>query len=45
MIDLSRRWLFANRNEWRTWLEENHATANEAWLFIKVKTVKDVNDV
>jgi uncharacterized protein YdeI (YjbR/CyaY-like superfamily) len=24
--------IFANRDEWRAWLAENHATANEAWL-------------
>ena len=29
---------FENRYQWRSWLEENHATATEAWLVIyKVK--------
>ena len=28
---------FANQDEWRAWLEENHATAKEAWLIIYKK--------
>ena len=28
---------FSNREEWRAWLEENHATKQEAWLFISRK--------
>src|SRR4030067_766682 len=25
---------FQNRDEWRPWLEQHHATQNEAWLVI-----------
>ena len=29
---------FSHREQWRTWLENNHSTANEAWLILyKVK--------
>ena len=28
---------FANREEWRSWLEEHHVTEKEAWLFISRK--------
>jgi hypothetical protein len=28
---------FANRGEWRAWLEEHHATWQEAWLLIRRK--------
>ena len=28
---------FANRGEWRAWLEANHATAKEVWLVIYKK--------
>lgn len=28
---------FGHRNEWRAWLEENHATAQELWLVIYKK--------
>ncbi len=28
---------FTDENEWRTWLEEHHATEEEAWLFISRK--------
>ena len=32
---------FANQAEWRTWLEENHATADEQWVgFHKVGAEK-----
>jgi len=33
--------LFKNRNEWRTWLKQNHDKISEIWLvFYKVKTSK-----
>lgn len=33
--------LFKERNEWRAWLEKNHANESEIWLvFYKVKTKK-----
>jgi uncharacterized protein YdeI (YjbR/CyaY-like superfamily) len=28
---------FANRDEWRAWLEQHHATEQEAWLLIRRK--------
>jgi len=28
---------FASRDDWRAWLEENHATAKDAWLIIYKK--------
>jgi uncharacterized protein YdeI (YjbR/CyaY-like superfamily) len=28
---------FANREEWRAWLEEHHTTGQEAWLLIRRK--------
>ncbi len=31
-IDPSKALLFKNRDEWRSWLEKNHTTSNEAWL-------------
>ena len=31
-IELENALLFKNRNEWRSWLEKNHKTANEIWL-------------
>jgi len=31
------RLLFAGRQEWRTWLSEQHATASEAWVLIRKK--------
>ncbi len=32
MIAASKQVYFVSRAEWRAWLEENHATAREAWL-------------
>ncbi len=32
MISVGKRLHFTNRDEWRAWLEENHATATELWL-------------
>ena len=29
--------LFKNRDEWRNWLEHNHATADEIWLLFYEK--------
>jgi uncharacterized protein YdeI (YjbR/CyaY-like superfamily) len=30
---------FVNREKWRAWLEEHHATEQEAWLLISRKRV------
>ena len=30
--ELANALLFKNRNEWRSWLEKNHATYTEVWL-------------
>jgi uncharacterized protein YdeI (YjbR/CyaY-like superfamily) len=32
---------FRNREAWRTWLQEQHATHTEAWLVIKKNHVTD----
>lgn len=32
---------FENRNQWRGWLEENHAGAREAWLVIFKQAYRD----
>ena len=32
---------FANRAQWRAWLEENHASATEAWLVLYKKRYAD----
>jgi uncharacterized protein YdeI (YjbR/CyaY-like superfamily) len=32
MATLHQQLHFINRSEWRAWLQENHATAKEAWL-------------
>ena len=37
MITAGEQAHFVNRAEWRAWLEENHATAKEAWLIIYKK--------
>ncbi len=42
---------FTNREDWRAWLEDHHATEQEAWLFISRKaaarqflTLEEVNE-
>ena len=37
MINIGQQLHFGHRNEWRAWLEENHATAQELWLVIYKK--------
>ena len=37
MVAINQQFHFVNRHDWRTWLEANHATANEAWLVIYKK--------
>jgi len=37
MISIGQQLHFGHRNEWRAWLEENHATAQELWLVIYKK--------
>ncbi len=37
MTAIGRQLYFTNRDEWRAWLEANHATAKEAWLVIYKK--------
>ncbi len=37
MVTTDQQLHIANRNEWRTWLEANHAAAQEAWLVIYKK--------
>jgi uncharacterized protein YdeI (YjbR/CyaY-like superfamily) len=37
MVTIGQQLHFARRDEWRTWLEANHATASEAWLVIYKK--------
>ncbi len=32
MVTISPQLHFTQRDDWRAWLEENHATANEVWL-------------
>jgi uncharacterized protein YdeI (YjbR/CyaY-like superfamily) len=32
---------FASAEQWRTWLEANHATASEAWVTISKKAAKE----
>ena len=32
---------FANRDQWRTWLEDHHATETEAWLILCKKKYQD----
>ncbi len=32
MVTIRKQLHFINRNEWRTWLEANHATVTEIWL-------------
>jgi uncharacterized protein YdeI (YjbR/CyaY-like superfamily) len=32
---------FENRNQWKNWLEVNHATETEAWLILYKKKYKD----
>lgn len=40
-MDSASRYLdFKNRRAWRSWLEEHHATASEAWLVIQKKGSK-----
>jgi len=37
MPDKKNRRHFANRDQWRTWLEDNHAAAQELWLVFHKK--------
>ncbi|MEN6424480.1 MAG: YdeI/OmpD-associated family protein [Phycisphaerales bacterium] len=37
MPDKNNRRCFANRDQWRAWLEDNHATAQELWLVFHKK--------
>jgi uncharacterized protein YdeI (YjbR/CyaY-like superfamily) len=37
MVSIGQQYHFGHRNEWRAWLEENYATASEAWLVIYKK--------
>ncbi len=37
MKEASRRRCFQGREDWRVWLAENHATAQEIWLVIRKK--------
>jgi uncharacterized protein YdeI (YjbR/CyaY-like superfamily) len=37
MVTINQQFHFVNRHDWRTWLEANRATANEAWLVIHKK--------
>jgi uncharacterized protein YdeI (YjbR/CyaY-like superfamily) len=39
MMKVSRQECFTGRDEWRTWLAENHATAQEMWLVFHKKHV------
>jgi hypothetical protein len=32
MMPMARELLFTNRDEWRAWLERNHAVEKKAWL-------------
>ena len=37
MVSVGQQLHFINRDEWRAWLETNHATASELWLVIYKK--------
>jgi len=40
MTEATLRKHFPNREKWRAWLEENHASANELWLILYKKHTK-----
>jgi uncharacterized protein YdeI (YjbR/CyaY-like superfamily) len=44
-INLVNALFFKNRDEWRTWLEKNHTSANEVWLihYNKLTDTKGLN--
>ena len=41
--DLTNALLFKNRDEWRYWLEKNHAILNEIWLIHYKKSLRKKN--